>query len=49
MESIHKYIIELHALLHLFLREFKKLQRRGESISNFIEGEKLFYLKQGQK
>ena len=39
LKSIHKFIIELHALQCLFLRESNKKQRRGRIISNFKKGE----------
>ena len=40
--SIHKFIIELHALQYLFVRRSKKQQRRGGIISNFTKGETFF-------
>ena len=36
LESIHKFIIELHVLQCLFVRGSNKKQRRGRIISNFI-------------
>ena len=39
LKSIHKFIIELHALQCLFVRRSSKKQRRGRIISNFIKGE----------
>ena len=38
LESIHKFIIELHVLQCVFVSPNKK-QRRGRIISNFIKGE----------
>ena len=35
LESIHKFIIELHVLQYLFVRESNKKQRTGRNISNF--------------
>ena len=37
LESIHKFIIELHALQCLFARRSNKKQRRGSISSNFTE------------
>ena len=42
LESIHKFIIELHVLQYLFLRGSNKQQRRGGIISNFTKGETYF-------
>ena len=39
LESIHKFIIELHVLQWLFVRESNKKQRRGRVISNFRKRE----------
>ena len=39
LKSIHKFIIELHALQCLFVRESNKKQRRGRIILNFTKGE----------
>ena len=39
LESIHKSIVELYALLHLFVRGPNKQQRSGKIISNFTKGE----------
>ena len=39
LESIHKFIIELHALQCLFVRGSSKKQRRDRIISNFTKGE----------
>ena len=39
MESIHKFIIELHILQYLFVRGPDKKQWRGRIISNFTKGE----------
>ena len=39
LKSIHKFIIELHALQCLFVRGSNKKQRRGRIISNFTKGE----------
>ena len=39
LESIHKFIIELHVLQSLFLRRCNKKQRRCRIISNFTKGE----------
>ena len=39
MESIHKFIIELHVLQCLFVRGPDKKQWRGRIISNFTKGE----------
>ena len=36
LESLHKFIIELHALQCLFVRGSNKKQSRGRIISNFI-------------
>ena len=38
LESIHKFIIELHVLQRLYVRGFNKKQRRGRIISNFTKG-----------
>ena len=35
LEYIHKFIIELHVLQYLFVRESNKKQRTGRNISNF--------------
>ena len=37
LESIHKFILELHALQCLFVRGSNKQQRRGRIISNFTK------------
>ena len=42
LKSIHKFIIELHALQCLFVRGSNKKQRRGRIISNFTKGETFF-------
>ena len=39
LESLHKFIIELHVLQCLFVRELNKKLRRGWIISNFTKGE----------
>ena len=39
LKSIHKFIIELHALQCLFFRGSNKKQRKSWIISNFIKGE----------
>ena len=39
LESLQKFIIELHALQCLFVRGSNKKQRRGSIISNFTNGE----------
>ena len=38
LESIHKFIIELHTLLCLFVRGYNKQQRNVRIISNFTKG-----------
>ena len=42
MESIHKFIVELHVLQCFFVRGSNKKQRRGRIISNFTKGETFF-------
>ena len=39
LKTIHKFIIELHALQCLFVRWSNKKQRKGRIISNFTKGE----------
>ena len=39
LESIHKFIIELHSLKCLFGRESNKRKKRGWVISNFTKGQ----------
>ena len=39
LESIHKFIIELHVLQYLFVRGSNKKRWRGRIISNFRKGE----------
>ena len=39
LKSIHKFIIELHALQCLFVTGFDKKQTRGRIISNFTKAE----------
>ena len=39
LKSIHKFIIEFHALQCLFVRWSNKKQRRDRIISNFTKGE----------
>ena len=41
LESIHKFIIELHVLQCLFVRWSNKKERRGRIISNSTKGETL--------
>ena len=43
LESIHKFIMELHALQYLFVRGFDKQQKRGGIILNFTKG-KIFFI-----
>ena len=43
LESIHKFIIELHVLQCLFVRGSNKKQRSGRIISSFTKGE-IFHL-----
>ena len=43
LESIHKFIIELHVLQCLLVRGSNKKQRRSRIISNLTKG-RLFYL-----
>ena len=44
LESIHKFIIELHVLQSLFVRRCIKKQRRCSIISNFTEGDNFSFL-----
>ena len=41
LESIQKFIMELHVLQCLFVRRFNKKQRSGRIMSNFTKGETL--------
>ena len=38
LESVHKFIIEIHILQCLFVRRSNKEQKRGRIISNFTKG-----------
>ena len=50
LESIHKFIIEIHVLQCLIVRGYNKKQRKGRIILNFTKGEtfsfQLFYINQ---
>ena len=46
LESIHKFIIELHVLQCSFVRGSNETQRRGRIISNFTKGETFSSLRQ---
>ena len=44
LESIHKFIIEIHFLQCLFVRGSNKKQMMGKIISNFTKGEAFLFL-----
>ena len=46
LETIHKFIMKLHALEWLFLRGSNKQQRRGKIIPNFTKGQDFYLLLQ---